>query len=316
MAPSSTEPVPADPLATAVPVGLSAATTVVGVMGDPVAHSLSPLLHNTAFAHLGLDWVSVGFRVPAGSTAAALAGARALGIRGLSVTMPHKEAVAGLADRRSPLVDRLGAANCLVAGAAGGASGGWVAENTDGPGFVASLRRGARFDPAGSSCLVVGAGGAARAVIAGLADAGAAEVVVVNRSADRAAAAADLAGPVGRVGGPADAPGCGLVVNATPLGMARDGDATSGAGPWPVDPEQLGPGQVVVDLVYHPATTPWLAAARHRGAVSLNGLGMLVHQAAFQLALWTGDEPPLEAMWEAVGGDGAGGAGSEPGGRA
>jgi shikimate dehydrogenase len=238
-----------------------------------------------------------------------MAGARVLGVRGLSVTMPHKEAAAGLADRRSPLVERLGAANCLVGGAPG--AGGWVGENTDGPGFVASLRRGARFEPAGSSCLVVGAGGAARAVIAALADAGAAEVVVVNRSAERAAAAAALAGPVGRVGRDEDAHGCGLVVNATPLGMAGDGDGTSGTGLWPVDPTLLGPSQVVVDLVYHPATTPWLAAARQRGAVGLNGLGMLVHQAAFQLALWTGYEPPLEAMWRAVGGDGAG---AEPGG--
>jgi shikimate dehydrogenase len=321
MASPPTEPAPpaslsADPpasLSADPPASLSAATTVVGVIGDPVAHSLSPLLHNTAFAHLGLDWVSVGFRVPAGSIEGAMAGARALGVHGLSVTMPHKEAVAARADRRSPLVERLGAANCLVAGEAGGASGGWVAENTDGPGFVASLRRGARFEPAGSSCLVVGAGGAARAVIAALADAGAAEVVVVNRSADRATAAADLAGPVGRVGRDEDVHGCGLVVNATPLGMAGDGDAAPGAGRWPVDPALLGPTQVVVDLVYHPATTPWLAAARQRGAVGLNGLGMLVHQAALQLALWTGYEPPLEGMWQAVGGDGAG---TEPGGRA
>ena len=273
---------------------LSAATVVVGVMGDPVAHSLSPLLHNTAFAAMGLDWVSVGFPVADGRAAEALLGAAALGVRGLSVTMPHKDAVAALVDRRSPSAGQLGAVNCVVR-----RGGQWIGENTDGPGFVAALRRRGGFEPAGRHCLVIGAGGAARAVVAGLADAGAAEVVVVNRSADRAAAAASLAGPLGRVGSEDDAGLCDLVVNATPLGMGAEGDR---AVAWPVDPGLLRPGQVVVDLVYHPRETPWLAAARDRGAYVANGLGMLVHQAALQLAGWTGMEVPVEAMWQAVAG--------------
>ena len=275
------------------PPRMSAATTVVGVIGDPVAHSLSPLLHNAAFAQLGLDWVSVGFPVPAGSARDALAGARALGVRGLSVTMPHKEAVAALVDRLSPLAERLGAVNCVTIG-----DGGMFGDNTDGPGLVAALRRGHRFDPADRTCMVIGAGGAARAVIAALADAGAASVVVVNRSPDRAASAAALAGGAGRVGGPEDARLCQLVVNATPLGMA----VTAGAGPsaWPLDPALIAEGQVVVDLVYHPRVTPWLEAARGQGAVVSNGVGMLVHQAALQLARWTGLDPPVEAMWRAV----------------
>ncbi len=269
---------------------LSAATTVVGVIGDPVAHSLSPLLHNTAFTELGLDWVSVGFPVAPGAAATALAGARALGIRGLSVTMPHKAAIAGLVDRRSPLADRLGAVNCVV-----GDGASWFSENTDGPGFVASLRRRHGFEPHGRRCLVVGAGGAARAVIAALGDAGAAEVIVVNRSPERGEAAAALAGPVGRTGLPSDASTCDLVVNATPLGMDVVADGPPSA--LPGEPARLGEGQVVVDLVYHPALTPWLAAARRRGARAGNGLGMLVHQAALQVAAWTGLEPPVEAMW-------------------
>ncbi len=272
---------------------LSAATTVVGVIGDPVDHSLSPLLHNTAFAHLGIDWVSVGFRVRAGETAAALSGARALGVVGLSVTMPHKGEAARLVTDRSSLAERLGAVNCVV-----DTGSGWRGENTDGAGFLAALGHRDGFEPRGLRCLVVGAGGAARAVIAALADAGAAEVVVVNRTPERAVAALGLAGPVGRAGEPSDARSADLVVNATPMGMA--GTDHDDAQPWPIDPTLIGAGQRAVDLIYHPSETPWMAAVRARGATVDNGLGMLVHQAAFQLAAWTGLEPPVEAMWAAV----------------
>ena len=282
--------------------GLTAATQVVGVIGFPIGHSLSPLLHNTAFAQLGIDWVSVGFPVPPGHSAVALAGARALGVRGLSVTMPHKENVAAAADHLSPEAARLGAANCVVE-----VDGAWHAENTDGAGFVAALARGGHFVPDGQRCLVVGAGGAARAVIAALGDAGAAEVVVVNRTAARAESAALLAGPSGRVGTADEASGCDLVVNATPAGMA---DVDAGPAGWPVDPALLRPGQVVVDLVYHPPVTPWLAAAAAKGATTANGLGMLVHQAALQLERWTGQDAPVDAMWAAVGGA-PGGAGHD-----
>jgi shikimate dehydrogenase len=265
---------------------------MVGVIGDPVEHSLSPLLHNTAFAALGIPWWSQAVRVPVGQAAPVLQSARQQGVRGCSVTMPHKEAVAALVDHRTAVADRLDAVNCVTFG-----DDGTVGDNTDGAGLVASLRRGDRFDPSGARCLVLGAGGAARAVIAGLADAGAAEVVVVNRSSARAERAAALAGPRGRVGEPAEVTGCGLVVNATSVGMA----GTADRGPrYPLDPDLLVAGQVVVDLIYHPPVTPWLAAARDRGATVTNGVGMLVHQAALQLTLWTGREAPVEAMWAAV----------------
>lgn len=270
----------------------SAATTVVGVMGDPVGHSLSPLLHNTAFAQLGLDWISVGFPVPAGSAAAALEGVRALGIAGLSVTMPHKADVAALVDRRTPVAERLGAVNCVTR-----EGGRLVGDSTDGAGFLAALARGAGFEPAAKRCVVVGAGGAARAVVLALAEAGAAEVAVVNRTASRARVAAALAGDRGRAGAPADAAKAELVVDATPAGMAGTGAA--GAAPL-VDPTLLGPEQVAVDLVYHPAVTPWLAAAAARGATTLGGLGMLVHQAAAQIERWTGHPAPVAAMWAAA----------------
>jgi len=293
------------------PIRVSATTTVVGVIGDPVGHSLSPLLHNTAFVEMGLDWVSVGFPVAAGQAQTALAGMRALGIAGLSVTMPHKEAVAALVDRTTPVATRLDAVNCVTL-----ASGELVGSNTDGEGFVAALRHGDGFEPEGKKCLVIGAGGAARAVVLALAEAGAAEVIVVNRTESRATLAAALAGPVGRVGRPEEAETADLVVNATPAGMGQSQgqgagaepgaapgaapQAATGPDPFPLDAAYLVAGQVVVDLVYHPAVTPWLLAARERGAVTHNGLGMLVHQAAVQLRFWTGEEPPVAAMWQAA----------------
>jgi shikimate dehydrogenase len=291
---------PGPPNDDGAPAGVSwpsAASTVVGVIGDPIAHSLSPLLHNTAFTALGLDWVSVGLRVEARHVAGAVTGIRTLGLAGVSVTMPHKAAVAELVDDCSALARRLGAVNCIVR-----RGDRLVGENTDGDGFLTALRRSAGFDPRGRRCLVAGAGGAARAVVLALAEAGAAEVVVCNRSAGRARKAATLAGSVGRVGQPAEAGEMDLVVDATPVGMggtdANAGD--EGGTDALVSPALLHPGQLVVDLVYRPPVTQWLRAAAGRGATVVGGLGMLVHQAALQIELWTGKPAPVEAMWSAA----------------
>src|ERR1019366_8376400 len=151
-----------------------ARTTVVGVMGYPVRHSLSPILHNAAFAALGLNWVSVAFEVAGGKAAAALDGMRALGVAGLSVTMPHKADVAAVVDECSAVATQLRAVNCVL-----NRDGRLYGENTDGAGFLASLARSAHFDPAGKQCLIIGAGGAAKAVTLALADAGAASVTAV-----------------------------------------------------------------------------------------------------------------------------------------
>ncbi len=275
----------------------SGSSVVVGVIGDPVAHSRSPALHNAAFAALGIDWVSVAFPVVSGRLAAAVAGAAALGVRGLSVTMPFKEPVVSCVDRTTTTAARIGAVNCVVVDADG-----LLGDNTDGAGFLASLRRGAGFDPQGRRCLVLGAGGAARAVVHALGEAGAAEVVVAARTAQRAAAASLLAGPAGRVGEASEAAKADLVVNATPVGMAGTAQAD---GLPPLDPALLGPDQLVVDLVYAPRPTRWLAAAAARGAATLDGLGMLVHQAALQVERWSGRAAPVEAMWRAVSADGA-----------
>src|ERR1700722_13354453 len=284
---------------------------LVGVIGSPITHSLSPLLHNAAFAALGLSaaWHSLAFEVAPGQAAEALAAMRRADISGLSVTMPHKAAVADLVDECTEVARRLDAVNCIV-----NTQGVLLGTNTDGEGFVASLARGAAFAPSGRRCLVIGAGGAARAVVLALADAGASQVAVLNRTPERAAAAAALAGAVGWVVPPGPAgsseekgplevvDAAELVVNATPLGMA--GAFHGVAADWLVAPQLLHPGQVVADLVYAPRPTRWLAEAAAAGAHPVDGLGMLVHQAAAQLQLWTGEPGGVQAMWAAWGGGG------------
>lgn len=259
------------------------------MIGSPVRHSLSPVLFNAAFDALGLDWVFVALEVGEGQATAALTGMRALGLAGMSVTMPHKTAVARAVDRLSADAEALQAVNCVVR-----IDGHLLGENTDGPGFLDSLRVDEGFDPMGRRCAVVGAGGAARAVVRALAEAGASSIAVVNRDAGRAAAAVALARGAGRVGAADDIEGADLVVNATPLGM-RGNDAV-----LPLDPDRLAPGQLLVDLVYHPPITPLLAEARQRGVTTVNGVGMLIHQAAHAFRRWTGEDPPLEVMSAAV----------------
>jgi shikimate dehydrogenase len=273
------------------------------VIGEPVRHSLSPILHNAAFSALELDWVYVAFEVPPASLASALAGVRALGIDGLSVTMPHKAAVFAAVDRRSTVASRLGAVNTVV-------RRGEVLEghSTDGDGFLASLGdMGVGVE--GRRCLLLGTGGAARAVALALGNAGASSVTVVGRRPEMAAATASLARSAGRVGPVSEASDASIIINATPVGMDNvvainrsHGSAglssadPVGALPLGLDPGTLGSGQVVVDLIYAPAVTPLLEAAKRRGAEAVNGLGMLIHQAALQFRLWTGEDAPLEAM--------------------
>lgn len=270
---------------------LSARTQVAGVIGDPIGHSLSPAIHNAAFAALGLDWVYVALPTPQGAAEQAVHGMRALGIRGLSVTMPHKEQVIAALDELTADAARLGAVNCITRN-----GDRLVGDSTDGAGFVAGLDADFDFDPQGATCVVLGAGGAARSVVLALARAGARSIGVVNRTVARAEQAAALAGPVGAAM-PVDAvAGADLVVNATPLGMDR-----GGAGPeLPCDPELLAPGQIVAELIYHPLETPLMRAALARGCRTSNGTSMLVFQAAVAFEAWTGADAPIAAMAAAV----------------
>ena len=259
-------------------------TRLAAVIGWPVRHSRSPAIHNAAFRATGLDWIYLALPVAPGEAAAAVGGIRALGIDGLSVTMPHKTAVAACVDRLDGDAVALGAVNCLAR-----EGDALVGHNTDGGGFLDSLRADEGIDPAGMRCVVLGAGGAARAVVRALAGAGAEEVAVVNRRPDPAAAAARLAGERGVVGTEGSVGRADLVVHATPVGMDGDPDL-------PFDPAGCRDGAIVVDLVYHPTVTPLLATAEQLGLRTVGGLGMLVHQAARAFELWTGTDAPVEAM--------------------
>lgn len=269
---------------------ISGTTRVVGVIGDPVTHSLSPMLHNAAFDALGLDWVYVAFRVGAGHGGEAVRAVGPLGLAGLNVTMPHKAAAADACDELTPDAAALRSVNTVVALRDGRVLG----DSTDGEGFIGSLLV-AGCDPEGRKVVVFGAGGAARAAALALRRRGA-RVSITARRPEAAAQAATIAGGSARAilwSEAGDAlGGADIVVNATPIGMGGKG--------IPVDPGLLRAGQVVADLVYHPRETPLLAAARAAGAQPVDGIGMLVHQAALAFERWTGAPPPLEVMQTAA----------------
>ncbi|HEX6393951.1 MAG TPA: shikimate dehydrogenase [Acidimicrobiales bacterium] len=272
------------------------ATEVAGIIGDPVRHSISPAIHNAAYRALGVDWVYVAFPVPAGQGASAVDAMRVLGLAGLSVTMPHKAAVVERLDRLEHASARLGVVNTITRRPA---EEGFelVGDSTDGTGFLSALTQDDGFDPLGKRCLVLGSGGAGRSVALALAQAGASHVGVVGRRREAAAASAELAGEAGASVEPI--PGlleeaareADLIVNASPVGMAS-GDGL----PFDLQPAWFHPNQVIVDLIYLPATTPLLAAAREKGALASNGLGMLIHQAACQIEIWTGRVAPLDVL--------------------
>lgn len=265
----------------------SGTTKVAGVIGHPVRHSLSPVIHNAAFRALGLDWVYVALPVEPGQAAGALAGMKALGIAGLNVTMPHKSDVAAAVDVLTPEAAALGSVNTVTLLPDGTVEG----RSTDGPGLMAALDADG-VELAGRRVGLVGAGGAARAVAVALAGRQVAELVVVNRSFDGATRTAALAGTVARAGVPSDLAGLDVLINAVPVGMDGSG--------LPVPAEVVAAGQVVVDLIYHPAVTPLLALATERGARAINGLGMLIHQAALAFERWTGEPAPIAEMRAAV----------------
>lgn len=274
-------------------------TRLAFLLGYPVAHSLSPPMHQAAFAAAGLNAAYLPWEVAPAHLAAAVAGLRSLeNLLGANLTVPHKEAVLPLADALTAEAEAMGAANTLWR-----EGGRLVADNTDGAGFLAALAEAwPDRDPA-APAILVGAGGAARAVAVSLVRAGARRLTLVNRTPERAR---ELAAFLGH-----RFPACGIEV--VPLSAWRLADPpqasllvnTSAGGLHPGDPPlfdygSLRPPLSVCDLIYNPLETPLLEAARERGCPTLNGLGMLLHQGALAYQRWTALPAPREAMRAAL----------------
>lgn len=275
-------------------------TQRIGLIGDPVAHSVSPVFQQAALDALGID-----ARYEAWQTAAADLGARIVSLRaphvlGANVTVPHKRAVLPLLDIIEDSAREVGAVNTI-----GNRGGRLTGANTDVAGFLEALRRDGALDPAGLRVAVLGAGGAARAVVYGLLTAGAAEVLVLNRTAARARALAEELGD-GRLSAaewPAEThllgallDGRDLLVNCTSIGMRHSpAEAES-----PVPESTIPAGAFVAEIVANPLVTPLLRAAQRRRCRTLGGLAMLVRQGAASFQMWTGRPAPLDAMFAAA----------------
>lgn len=271
---------------------LSGHARLAGVIGHPVAHSRSPRLHGTWLERHGIDGAYLPLAIAPADFAACVTALAKMGFAGANVTIPHKEAAFAVCDRVAESAGRAGAVNTLVFTPTG-----IEGANTDGSGFLANLRAHG-VDPAAGPALVLGAGGAARAIATALQDAGT-QVTLCNRSPARAAALAREFGLAhlpweARADALADH---ALVVNTTSLGMA-------GHPPLELDLARAAPGMAVADIVYVPLETPLLATARARGLVAVEGLGMLLHQAVPGFAAWFGVTPVVDdALYRAVAAD-------------
>jgi len=266
---------------------LSGKAKLAGVFGWPVAHSRSPRLHGFWLERHGIDGAYLPFAVRPENLAAALRALPVLGLRGVNLTLPHKEAALGLVDRASEEAKRIGAVNTIVVDGEGRLEG----RNTDGYGFLAHLKASmAGWLPESGPAVLLGAGGAARAIAVALLDAGVPELRLVNRTPERAAGLAKalggniLAMPWQNRGEALD--GAALLVNSTTLGMV-------GNPPLDIDLSRLPRQAPVYDIVYAPLETPLLAAARARGNPCVDGIGMLLHQARPGFAAWFGVEPEV-----------------------
>jgi shikimate dehydrogenase len=280
-------------------INITSKTRLFGVMGHPVGHSLSPVMQNAALAEMGLDGVYLAFDVPPEQLEAALKGMAAVGAPGVNLTIPLKEHAPPLLNWLSPEARRIGAVNTVRF-----VDGRLEGHNTDAPGFLQSLRS-LGFEPAGKHCVVLGAGGSARAVAVALQSSGA-RVTLSNRTQERAN---ELARVLNEGGGDSETPeavtvtpmeagalertlaAADLLVNTTSVGMSPHADD-----PPPVPATALHPRLFVYDLIYNPAETRLLTAARQCGARTCNGVAMLAHQGALALEIWTGRPAPAATM--------------------
>jgi shikimate dehydrogenase len=273
-------------------------TKLCGLIGDPVEHTMSPAMHNAAYRQMGLDYVYVPFRVKPENLDKAIDGMRAFNIRGLNVTIPHKVAVIPFLDKLDPLAEKIGAVNTVV-----NDNGVLTGYNTDAAGFLRALQE-KGIDPKGKKALILGAGGASRAVSLILADSGAERLVILNR-AEELDWAYELAGSISQLYNMDAKAGelnreslesvmeridISILVNATSVGMIPDADNT------PVDADLLKPGMAVFDVVYNPLRTRLLRDAETAGAEPISGIEMLAWQGALAFEKWTGHEAPLVLM--------------------
>ncbi len=274
-------------------------TKVCILLGYPVAHSASPRMQNAAFAALGLDWVYVPWAVPPEALPKVLESLCTIGnFGGANVTIPHKEAAFAFVDERSPEADYIKAVNTIVP-----RGGSLVGHNTDGEGFVSSLRDEVGEEPRGKRVGLVGAGGGAKAVAYALAQAGVTKLCLYNRSQNRARPLVQHLGTLFQnvevlaLGlqhiQPDILRGLDIFINATPVGMEP-------SDPHLFDYNMLPEHLLVCDLIYRPPETPLLAAARFRGCRILNGSGMLLYQGARGFELWTGQKAPVSVMRQAL----------------
>jgi shikimate dehydrogenase len=259
-------------------------TRLYGVIGDPIAHSLSPVMLNAAFFHTGYNGVYVAFQVK--DLPGAVAGFRALNVGGISVTLPHKVPIMDLLDAVEPVARQIGAVNTIVNDA-----GRLMGSNSDSPGAMAALLE--KTTVAGKHAAVIGAGGAARAVAYGIQSHGG-RLTIVNRSPDRGRLLAGELG--GEFIGLDDFRGHGvdILVNATSVGMTPATDR------MPVSRDCLRPGMTVMDIVYNPLETRLLRSARAAGCQVVDGVAMFVHQGAIQFERWTGKTAPVQMMRDTV----------------
>ena len=268
---------------------------IVCCLGQPVAGNPTQFMIERAFAAAGLDWRYLTLEVPPENLGDAIKGMRAMGFRGGNLTIPHKTAVIPYLDELSPAAELMGAVNCVNR-----VGDKLVGENTDGKGFVQSLRQ--VTDPAGKRVVILGAGGAARAIAVELGLSGVAEIVIVNRTAERGQSLVELLSQRVQVAARlvhlssdyALEDTTEIVINATPIGL---GDAEARV---PLQLESLRPGMVVADVIFNPPQTRLIRDAAARGCATLDGLGMLVNQGVIGFKIWTGVDPDPAVMREAL----------------
>lgn len=270
-------------------------TVLYGVIGDPIRHSKSPVMLNRAFRERGINGAYAAFHVAPERLGEAIAGIRALGFRGLNVTIPHKIEVMKHLDEIRPGARAAGAVNTIV-----NENGRLVGYNTDGIGYVRSLKEEAEPDLAGRRVVVLGAGGASRGILWALAQEKPAKLMLANRTEQKAREVAGAFagefevepvawGDLREACGEAD-----VVINTTSVGMSPNTDDV------PIDPTWLKPGAVASDLIYNPLKTKFLAEAEAHGCRAHGGLGMFIYQGAYAFEYWTGETAPVDAMREAV----------------